>query len=74
MQREAVANFRSLSQEAMARIQRTFDLEDRLNAPAVDRLIQEAADSGPEETLTRERFDAARRQARAKYSSKNKVA
>jgi hypothetical protein len=49
----------------MARIQRSFDLEERLSAPAVDRLIQEAIDSGPEEALTREKFDAARRQARS---------
>jgi len=70
LQREAAANFRSLGQEALARIQRTFDLDDRWSAPTVDRLIQESLDSGPEEALTREHFDAARRKARAKFESK----
>jgi len=65
LKREAAANFRSLSQEAIARIQRSFDLDERLSAPAIDRLIQEALESGPEEALTREKFDAARREARA---------
>jgi plasmid stability protein len=65
LQREAAANFRSLSQEAAARIQRTFDLDDRLNSSTVDRLIQEAIDSGAEAELTREQFDAAQRKARS---------
>jgi len=72
--REAGANFRSLTQEAMARIQRSFDLDERLSAPAVNRLIQEALDSGPEVTLTRKAFDAARLKARAKQESKHQAA
>ena len=74
LKREAAANFRSLSQEAMARIQRSFDLEDRLSAATVDRLIGEALDSGPEEPLTRAKFDAARRKARAAFLTKRKAA
>jgi hypothetical protein len=70
----AAANFRSLSQEALARIQRSFDLEDRLSAPIVDRLIQQALQSGPEEALTRGKFDAARRKARAAFDHKHKAA
>jgi hypothetical protein len=58
----------------MARLQRTFDLDDRLSARTVDRLIQEAIDSGPEEPLTREQFDAARQKARSKFESKKKAA
>jgi len=69
LKQEAAANFRSLSQEALARIQRSFDLNERLSASTVDRLIQEALDSGPEETLTRQKFDAARRKARAAFES-----
>jgi hypothetical protein len=69
LEREAAANFRSLAQEAVARIQRSFDLDDRLSAPVVDRLIQEALDSGPEEALTREKFDEARRKARAAFEN-----
>jgi len=74
LKREAAANFRSLSQEAMARIQRSFDLDERLSAPAVDRLIEEALQSGPEETLTRAKFDAARRKARTAFENKHKAA
>lgn len=40
---EAAANFRSLSQEALARIQRSFDWDERWSspaAPAVEQLIQ----------------------------------
>ena len=72
--REAAANFRSLRQEAIARIQRSFDLEERLSARTVDRLIKEAVNSGPEEALTREKFDAARRKARVAFESKRKAA
>jgi len=74
LKREAAANFRSLSQEAMARTQRSFDLDDRLSAPTVDRLIQEALDSGPEEAFAREKFEAARRKARVAFESKHKAA
>lgn len=74
LKREAAANFRSLSQEAMARIQRSFDVEERMSASTVDHLIQEAFDSGPEETLTRAKFDAARRKARAAFEKKRKAA
>jgi hypothetical protein len=49
LKREAVANFRSLSQEAIARIQRSFALDEQLSASRVNRLIQEALDSGPDE-------------------------
>ena len=74
LKREATANFRSLSQEAIARIQRSFDLDERVSASMVNRLIQESFDSGPEEPLTREKFDAARRKARSLVESKNKAA
>lgn len=74
LKHEAAANFRSLSQEALARIERSFNLDDRLSAQTVDRLIQEALDSGPEEALSRAKFDAARRKARAAFESKHKAA
>ena len=74
LKREATANFRSLSQETLARVQRSFDLDERLSAPTVNRLIQEAFESGPEETFTREKFDAARRKARVAFESKHKAA
>ena len=74
LKREAGANFRSLTQEAMARIQRSFDLDERLSVATVNRLIQESVDSGPEEPLTRKSFDAARRKARATFAAKHKAA
>jgi plasmid stability protein len=71
---EAAASFRSLDQEAIARIQRSFELEERHSAPAVERLINEAVASGPEEPLMRTKFDAARRRTRAMFASKRKAA
>ena len=71
---EAEANFRSVAQEALARIQRSFDLEDRLNTEQVNRLISEAVTSGPETPLTRKDFDAARQKARAQFAAKLKAA
>ena len=72
--READANFRSLTQEAMARIQRSFDLDERLSAATVNRLIQEAVDSGPAEPFSRAKFDAARRKARTEFDRKKRAA
>jgi plasmid stability protein len=74
LKREAAAHYRSLSQEALARIQRSLDLDERLARPRVNRLIQEALDSGPEEPLSRGKFDAARRKARASFENKRRAA
>ena len=60
LKQEAEAHFRSLNQEALARIQRTFDLDDRLSAEGVNRLIAEAIASGPESPLSKEELDAIR--------------
>lgn len=70
---EAEANFRSLTQEALARIERSFLLDDKLSAAQVNRLIQEAVDSGPEEPLSRAKFDAAGRRAEAAFAAKGKA-
>jgi hypothetical protein len=74
LKQESEANFRSPAQEVLARIQRSFDLDDRFTAEQVNRLIDEAVASGPEEPLTREKFDGARRKARAAFSAKRKAA
>jgi hypothetical protein len=55
----------------MARIQRSFELEERLSGKTVDHLINEAIASGPEEPLTRENFDAARRKVRTDYAAQH---
>lgn len=74
LKREAAANYRSLHQEAMARIQRSFDLDDRFTTEAVNRLIAEAVASGPEKPLTRAAFDAARTKARTGAAAKAQAA
>jgi hypothetical protein len=57
--RAADANHRSLNGEALRRIELSFELEAALNSKRDARWIQEALDSGPEEPLTRAKFDAA---------------
>ena len=74
LKREAAANYRSLNQEAMARIQRSFDLDDRFTTETVNRMIQESVDSGPEKPLTRADFDGARKQAQTSFAAKSRVA
>ena len=54
---EAEANFRSLAQEALARLQRSFEIDAALRAKNDQRLIDEALASGPEEPLTRAKMD-----------------
>lgn len=74
LKQEADANYRSLNQELLARIQRSFDLDEHFTAGRVNRLIQEAVDSGPEEPLSRAKFDSARSRARATFQAKHKAA
>jgi hypothetical protein len=75
---EAEANLRSLNQEAIIRIQRSFDISDRFSTEAVNRLIEEALASGEEETLTdaqlRERFERTREHTRARLASEHRAA
>jgi plasmid stability protein len=74
LKREADANFRSLDEEAMVRIEQSFKLEEGTSADAVNQLIQEALASGPEQPLTRADFDAARQRAREQFALKNSLA
>lgn len=74
LKQEAEANFRSMNQEVMARVQRSFDLDERFTAAAVDRLIDQAIASGPEKALTREAFEAAAASARKKFDRKKQAA
>lgn len=57
--REASANHRSLNGEALRRIELSFDLEAALNTRRDAKWIQEALASGPEQPLSREKFEAA---------------
>lgn len=60
---EAEANFRSLAQEAVARLQRSFEIDAALKTRSGQRLIDEALASGPEEPLTRAKMDRIRDRA-----------
>jgi len=70
LKHEASANFRSLSQEALARIEMSFQIEEAFNTRRVQGWIDQALTSGPEEPLSREKFDAAFRRAFKKVAGK----
>ena len=60
LKNEAAANFRSITQEAMSRIERTFQIDAALNTRRDQKWIDEAVASGTETTLTRKEMDAIR--------------
>ena len=60
LKNEAAANFRSITQEAMSRIERTFQIDAVLNTKRDQRWIDEAIASGPETPLTKKEMDAIR--------------
>ena len=60
LKNEAAANFRSLTQEALSRIERTFQIDAALNTKRNQRWVDEAIASGPETPLTKEEMDAIR--------------
>jgi hypothetical protein len=67
LKKEAQAHFRSLPEEALARIEISFRIEDAVNTERDSRWIQEALNSGPEEPLTRAKFDAVFHKARERF-------
>lgn len=70
---EAEANYRSMAQEVLARLERTFALDDQLSTNTVNRLLDESLASGPEEEFSRAKFSAAIASARARYAAKGKA-
>lgn len=60
LKREAQANFRSLNQEVLARVERTFEIDAALNTKRDQRWIEEALASGPSAPLTRKEMDTIR--------------
>jgi hypothetical protein len=60
LKNEASANFRSLTQEAMARLERTFEIDAALTTKRDQRWVDEALASGPESPLTEKEMDAIR--------------
>lgn len=74
LKKEVEANFRSLTQEALVRIELSFRMEEAFNTKRDENWIQEALESGPEEPLIRARFDAAFRKARSRFDESKKAA
>ena len=60
LENEAAANFRSLTQEALARLERTFEIDAALNTKRDQRWMDEALASGPDSPLTEKEMDAIR--------------
>ena len=58
LKREAEANFRSLNQEVLARVARTFEIDAALNTKRDQKWIDEALSSGPATSLTEKEMDA----------------
>jgi len=58
LKNEAAANFRSLTQEAMSRIERTFQIDAALTTKRDQQWIDEAIASGPAMPLTKKEMDA----------------
>ena len=67
---EADANLRSLNQEAIIRIQRSFDIQDHLSTELVNKLISEAIESGNPETMTMEQFSLRLQQVKDRTRSR----
>jgi hypothetical protein len=60
LKNEAAANFRSLTQEAMSRVERTFQIDAAQTAKRDQKWIDEAIASGPETPLTKKEMEAIR--------------
>jgi plasmid stability protein len=60
LKNEAAANFRSITQEAMSRIERTFQIDAALNTKRDQKWIDEAIASGPETPLSKKEMEAIR--------------
>ena len=60
LENEAAANFRSVAQVALARLERTFEMDAALNTKRDQRWVNEALASGPESPLTEKEMDAVR--------------
>jgi plasmid stability protein len=60
LKNEAAANFRSITQEAMSRLERTFQIDAALTVKRDQQWIDEAIASGPVSPLSRKDMDATR--------------
>ncbi len=69
--REASAHHRSLNGELLRRVELSFELESAFNTKRDAQWIQEAIASGPEEPLTRQKFDAAVKRGLARAATRS---
>lgn len=60
LKNEAAANFRSVMQEAMSRIERTFQMDATLTTERHQKWMDEAIASGPASPLSKKEMDAIR--------------
>ena len=60
LKNEASANFRSITQEAMSRLERTFQIDAALTTKRDQKWIDEAIASGPATPLTRKEMEASK--------------
>jgi hypothetical protein len=67
LEQEASANFRTLDQEALARIAMSFQIQEAFSTRRVQGWIDEALASGPATPLTREEFEAAYQRALSRF-------
>ncbi len=74
---EAEANLRSLNSEALIRLQRSFEVQDRFSTAKVNALIDEALASGPAQRMTeaqlRERFNQVRKHTHATLAQEHQA-
>lgn len=70
LKREASANFRSLNQEALARLLRSLDLDASRVTKRDQKWVNEALASGPATPLTRAQMDKVRNRVLSKSKKK----
>jgi len=73
LKQEADANYRSLCQEALARIEMSFEMEEVFSTKRVQGWLDEAEASGPEEPLSRAKFNAVLRRAAKRFANGKKA-
>ncbi|HKW31088.1 MAG TPA: hypothetical protein VJT54_17320 [Verrucomicrobiae bacterium] len=74
LEREASAHFRTPGQEALARIEMSFQIQEAFTTKRVQGWIDGALDSGPAEPLSREKFDAAFQRAVKRFETRHQPA
>jgi hypothetical protein len=73
LKQEAEANYRSLTQEALARIERSFQMDEVFTTKPVQAWIDSALASGPEAPVFRQKFNAAFRRAAKRFQNRTKA-